>query len=64
MVTQVRRHCMLFLARHAVLTLRYLEMPLMVPPVPAAQTKPSILPPVCSQISGPAASKDKYHVAW
>jgi hypothetical protein len=30
--------------------------PASVPPVPTAQMKPSTLPPVCSQISGPVVS--------
>ena len=32
---------------------RYLLTPASVPPVPIAQVKPSTLPPVCAQISGP-----------
>jgi len=32
---------------------RYLLVPVMVPPVPMLLTKMSMLPPVCSQISGP-----------
>ncbi len=35
---------------------RYRLVPASVPPVPTEQMKPSILPPVCCQISGPVDS--------
>ena len=35
---------------------RYLPMPLTVPPLPTPATNASILPPICSQISGPVVS--------
>jgi hypothetical protein len=37
-------------------SLSAMATPASVPPVPTAQTKPSIFPPVCSQISGPVVS--------
>ncbi len=37
-------------------SLRYREMPEIVPPVPTERTIASSSPPVCSQISGPVVS--------